>query len=299
MSDKLFTELKACKICPHECGVDRYATTGNCNSTEQIKYNLHQKHFGEEPIFSGSSGSGTIFFSNCNLHCVFCQNWQISQQGDGKPITISALVKIMLELQNNGVHNINLVSPTHYTPQIREAIIEAKKLGLFLPVIWNSNGYESIETLKTLDGLVDIYIPDFKYYSPKFSKKYSFAPDYPDIALLALKEMYRQVGDIVCSEEIATRGMLVRHLVLPDDVSGSKKVLYMLHEEFGSDLYLSLMGQYYPTYQADKSKVLSKSVSPDLYDDLVRLTATLGFKNAYVQECGSSDAWTPKFKDEL
>ncbi len=299
MNDKLFPKLKACKICPHKCGIDRYTTTGVCNNSATMKYNLHQKHFGEEPIFTGQRGSGTIFFSNCNLHCVFCQNWLISQEGHGKDISVNNLVDIMLELQEYGVHNINLVSPTHFTPQIREALILAKKEGLVLPVIWNSNGYECVETLKTLDGLVDIYLPDYKYYNSKYAKKYSFAPDYPAVALNALREMYKQVGNIICENGIAAKGLLVRLLVLPDNVSGTGKSLYMLQEEFGDDIYISLMGQYYPAYKATESSVLNKPVDTNLYAQLIELASSLGLKNAYIQDCGSSEAWTPRFNEEL
>ncbi|MDP8231772.1 MAG: radical SAM protein [Candidatus Zophobacter franzmannii] len=297
MIDKVFPELKGCKICPHDCGVDRYSATGFCHSTANIKYNLHQKHFGEEPIISGSRGSGTIFFSNCNLACVFCQNYSISQFGNGSEITIDKLVEIMFELADNGVHNINLVSPTQYTPQIREAIIVAKSKGLDLPIVWNSNGYEKVETLKTLEGLVDIYLPDFKYSSAIYGKKYSIVSNYPQFALDALKEMFRQVGHIKHTDGIAESGLLVRLLVLPKDVSGVSKSLYQLYDAFGNKLYISLMGQYYPTHKATNMEILDTEVESALYERLSNLTTELGFENAFVQECGSNANWTPKFTE--
>jgi putative pyruvate formate lyase activating enzyme len=297
MNDPVFPELASCLICPHECGVDRYTTTGFCNSKATLRYNLHQRHYGEEPVLSGTKGSGTIFFSNCNLACVYCQNYQISQNGRGTEISIERLVEIMFELQDTGVHNINFVSPTHYTPQIREAIIRAKQHGLKLPIVWNSNSYEKCETLKTLDGLVDIYLPDFKYTSAIYSKLYSSAPGYPEYALAAMKEMFHQVGHLRIQDGIAVRGMLVRLLVLPKDVSGVSKSLYTLYEEFGSELYLSLMGQYYPTYKAENMPPLDKRLEPLLYNKMIDISLELGFENAYIQECGSSKDWTPRFRD--
>ena len=292
-----YPQLINCQVCPQNCGVNRYETTGFCKAGFNLKINLAQLHHGEEPVFSGSNGSGTIFFSYCNLRCVFCQNYSISHLGWGTYYNEEDCAQIMLKLQAAGAHNINLVSPTQYTPQLVKTITIARENGLSIPVLWNSNGYENVFTLQSLAGLVDIYLPDFKYAHSFYSKKYSSAKDYPEIAIRALEEMFRQVGHLqLDSEGIAKKGILVRHLVLPNHLSGTKKVLYILYEHFGTELALSLMAQYYPTGKANEFPELNRSLKKEEYEEAVETAEALGFKNLYLQKIYSSPEWTPDFQ---
>lgn len=292
-----YPQLINCQVCPQNCGVNRYETTGYCKAGFNLKINLAQLHHGEEPVFSGSNGSGTIFFSYCNLRCVFCQNYSISHLGWGTYYNEEDCAQIMLKLQEAGAHNINLVSPTQYTPQLVKTITIARENGLSIPVLWNSNGYENVSTLQSLAGLVDIYLPDFKYAHSFYSKKYSSAKDYPEIAIRALEEMFRQVGHLqLDSEGIAKKGILVRHLVLPNHLSGTKKVLYILYEHFGTELALSLMAQYYPTGKANEFPELNRSLKKEEYEEAVETAEALGFKNLYLQKIYSSPEWTPDFQ---
>lgn len=292
-----YPQLINCQVCPQNCGVNRYETTGFCKAGFNLKINLAQLHHGEEPVFSGSNGSGTIFFSYCNLRCVFCQNYSISHLGWGTYYNEEDCAQIMLKLQEAGAHNINLVSPTQYTPQLVKTITIARENGLSIPVLWNSNGYENVSTLQSLAGLVDIYLPDFKYAHSFYSKKYSSAKDYPEIAIRALEEMFRQVGHLqLDSEGIAKKGILVRHLVLPNHLSGTKKVLYILYEHFGPELALSLMAQYYPTGKANEFPELNRSLKKEEYEEAVETAEALGFKTLYLQKIYSSPEWTPDFQ---
>ncbi len=292
-----YPQLINCQVCPQNCGVNRYETTGFCKAGFNLKINLAQLHHGEEPVFSGSNGSGTIFFSYCNLRCVFCQNYSISHLGWGTYYNEEDCAQIMLKLQEAGAHNINLVSPTQYTPQLVKTITIARENGLSIPVLWNSNGYENVFTLQSLAGLVDIYLPDFKYAHSFYSKKYSSAKDYPEIAIRALEEMFRQVGHLqLDSEGIAKKGILVRHLVLPNHLSGTKKVLYILYEHFGTELALSLMAQYYPTGKANEFPELNRSLKKEEYEEAVETAEALGFKTLYLQKIYSSPEWTPDFQ---
>ena len=292
-----YPQLINCQVCPQNCGVNRYETTGFCKAGFNLKINLAQLHHGEEPVFSGSNGSGTIFFSYCNLRCVFCQNYSISHLGWGTYYNEEDCAQIMLKLQEAGAHNINLVSPTQYTPQLVKTITIARENGLSIPVLWNSNGYENVSTLQSLAGLVDIYLPDFKYAHSFYSKKYSSAKDYPEIAIRALEEMFRQVGHLqLDSEGIAKKGILVRHLVLPNHLSGTKKVLYILYEHFGPELALSLMAQYYPTGKANEFPELNRSLKKEEYEEAVETAEALGFKNLFLQKIYSSPEWTPDFQ---
>jgi len=292
-----YPQLINCQVCPQNCGVNRYETTGFCKAGFNLKINLAQLHHGEEPVFSGSNGSGTIFFSYCNLRCVFCQNYSISHLGWGTYYNEEDCAQIMLKLQEAGAHNINLVSPTQYTPQLVKTITIARENGLSIPVLWNSNGYENVFTLQSLAGLVDIYLPDFKYAHSFYSKKYSSAKDYPEIAIRALEEMFRQVGYLqLDSEGIAKKGILVRHLVLPNHLSGTKKVLYILYEHFGTELALSLMAQYYPTGKANEFPELNRSLKKEEYEEAVETAEALGFKTLYLQKIYSSPEWTPDFQ---
>jgi len=253
-------------------------------------------HFGEEPCFSGTRGSGTIFFAGCNLRCVYCQNYEISTLCWGKDISVEELIRLMLKLQEEGAHNINLVTPTHFTLQLREAIIQAKEKGLTIPVLWNSSAYEKVETLQLLTGLVDIYLPDFKYAHKVYAQKYSSAPDYPAVAISAIKEMFSQVGLLELDEKgIAQKGLLLRMLVLPNKLAGCKENLYTLTEELGTELTLSLMGQYYPAGKAKNYKELTRGITLSEYFEVVDTAVELGFTKLYTQEISSSDTWTPNF----
>jgi putative pyruvate formate lyase activating enzyme len=286
----------SCNICPRNCGIDRTKNKGYCGVTDKLRINLATRHFGEEPCFSGTRGSGTIFFAGCNLRCVYCQNYEISTLCWGKDISVEELIRLMLKLQEEGAHNINLVTPTHFTLQLREAIIQAKEKGLTIPVLWNSSAYEKVETLQLLTGLVDIYLPDFKYAHKVYAQKYSSAPDYPAVAISAIKEMFSQVGLLKLDEKgIAQKGLLLRMLVLPNKLAGCKENLYTLTEELGTELTLSLMGQYYPAGKAKNYKELTRGITLSEYFEVVDTAVELGFTKLYTQEISSSDTWTPNF----
>ncbi len=293
-----FPQLQSCRICPRDCGVNRYAETGYCGATGNIKINMAALHHGEEPPISGTKGSGTIFFSHCNLLCVYCQNYTISTEGKGYELSCEDLAKLMLKLQEQQAHNINLVTPTHYSPQIAESLRIAKAAGLTLPIVWNSSGYESLDTLSSLEGLVDIYLPDLKYAHGIYAGKYSSAPDYPQIAFEAIKAMFKQSGALqIDSQGIATRGTIVRLLVLPYGLSGAQSSLIRLADELGTDISISLMGQFYPAGKADKYRELQRGITEEEYQAVVDTAIELGYKSVYVQELSCSDAWTPDFRD--
>ncbi len=291
-----YSQMFSCNICPRNCGIKRTKNKGYCGVTDKLRINLATRHFGEEPCFSGTRGSGTIFFAGCNLRCVYCQNYEISTLCWGKDISVEELIRLMLKLQEEGAHNINLVTPTHFTLQLREAIIQAKEKGLTIPVLWNSSAYEKVETLQLLTGLVDIYLPDFKYAHKVYAQKYSAAPDYPAVAISAIKEMFSQVGLLKLDEKgIAQKGLLLRMLVLPNKLAGCKENLYTLTEELGTELTLSLMGQYYPAGKAKNYKELTRGITLSEYFEVVDTAVELGFTKLYTQEISSSDTWTPNF----
>lgn len=289
-------ELTTCVICPRDCGVDRQHQVGACGLGATLTVNCSQLHFGEEPVISGQRGSGTIFFAGCNLHCVYCQNYPISQEHRGSPCSVPELVAMMLDLQRQGAHNINLVTPTHFTPQIREALVLARDRGLKIPVVWNSNAYEKVETLKTLEGRVDIYLPDFRYFDEAAAVAYSAAPEYPEVAKSAILEMHRQVGRLTVDDNgLATRGLLIRVLVLPGNLGRADLILEWIAQELGSDTWVSLMGQYYPAGRASQFPELARPVGRAEYDALADRLEDLGLSNGFVQEVGSSAAYTPNF----
>jgi putative pyruvate formate lyase activating enzyme len=277
--------LSPCRVCPRECGADRLGgEKGFCEAGALAEVSSHNEHHGEEPPLSGSRGSGTIFFAHCNLRCVFCQNYPISHLGHGSPVTAEELAEMMLSLEHRGCHNINFVSPTHVTPQILEALKLAIAGGLKIPLVWNSGGYDSVETLKLLDGIVDIYLPDMKYNDDANAKKYSDAPDYRAINHSALREMHRQVGDLVCDEdEIAVRGLIVRHLVLPDGIAGSEDVLPFLAEEISLNTAISLMAQFFPAHRAHEFPELAKGLAAKDYRAAAEVMEKLGFENGWKQ----------------
>jgi len=270
-SDKLNEMLKECRLCPNECLADRVnGETGDCHSIDEVMISSYGPHYGEEPPLTGTLGSGTIFFTNCNLSCQFCQNYDISQLGRGTSVSIDELARIMIGLQNSGCHNINFVTPTHFTPQIVDALIVAINKGLQIPLVYNCGGYESVETLKLLEGIIDIYMPDIKYSKNETAEKYSHIKNYWDVVRRAVKEMHRQVGNLKISKRgIAQSGLLIRHLILPNNISGSKEVIDFIAGEISNDTYLNLMDQYYPSYKADNYKELNRRISKEDYYEII------------------------------
>ena len=283
-------ELEKCQICPHKCNVNREnGQIGRCKCNDKIKIALVSTHEYEEPCISGKNGSGTVFFSNCNLNCMYCQNYEISQLGKGREITIEELADIFLKQQAKGVNNINLVTPTMYAYHIIEAIKIARKNGLNLPIIYNTNGYEKVETIKALDGYIDVYLPDLKYYSDILSKKYSNVDKYFEIATKAIKEMYRQVGQAIFNEEgIIQKGVIIRHLILPNHLQNTKHILKWIKENLG-DIYVSIMAQYFPTYKAKGDSLIGRKLTKKEYKEIENFLYTLDLKNGYIQELGEHE----------
>lgn len=293
---KHYSELTACRICPRNCGVDRYQSTGFCGAGAELEVNLGQLHYGEEPVISGTRGSGTIFFSHCNLKCVFCQNYEISALGWGERLSEDQLAAMMLDLQTQGAHNINLVSPSHYQPQIVQSILLAKDQGLTIPIVWNSNAYETRDSIRALNGIVDIFLPDFKYAYSAYSKKYSLAADYPKLAIEAIAEMQKQVGLITLDQDgIAKRGLIIRILVLPNNLAGVSRILDHIADELGTEPQLSLMAQYYPTHQAAQYQELNRGITIAEYEQALDAVHARGFRNVWIQELSCSSDWTPDF----
>lgn len=283
-------ELECCTICPHKCKINRTKNPGRCKSTDKIKIALYSIHNFEEPCISGEKGSGTIFFSNCNMNCVFCQNYEISQLGRGKEITIEELANVMIKQQERNVQNINLVTPTSYALHIVEAIKIARKKGLEIPIVYNTNGYESVETLKLLEGYVDIYLPDLKYYYDDLAKKYSKVDNYFEIATKAIQEMYRQVGTPVLDENgVMKKGLMIRHLILPNEVQNSKKVLKWIKENIDSNVYVSIMAQYFPTYKAKEIPEIARKITKEEYEKVENYLYGLDLENGYIQELGEHE----------
>ena len=291
--------LQKCEICPHKCKIDRTKNqVGRCKSKDTVKLALASIHNFEEPCISGRNGSGTVFFSNCNLSCEFCQNYEISQQGLGKEISIERLAEIFIEQQSRGADNINLVSPTSYAVQIIEAIKIAKNNGLKIPIIYNTNGYENIETLKLLEGYIDIYLPDLKYAENDLAKKYSKIENYFEIATSAIKEMYRQVGENEYGENgIIKKGIIIRHLILPNHTENSKKVLKWIAENMPKNITVSIMAQYFPTYKAKEIKDINRKITKYEYQKIENYLYSLDLENGYIQEMGNNEEiYVPKWE---
>jgi len=266
---KLWEIWRECRLCPRECRVNRERERGVCGIGNELLIGSWGPHPGEERPLVGWRGSGTIFFAGCNLKCVFCQNYDLSHEIRGKRVGVEELEKIMLSLQKYGCHNINLVTPTHVVPWIAEALISARKKGLKVPIVYNCGGYESLEVLKLLDGLIEIYMPDIKYGKDETGEKYSGVPDYWQVARKALREMHRQVGELeIDSQGLATKGLLVRHLVLPGQADGAREVMNFLKEEISPKTYLNLMDQYYPAYRSGEYPELMGRISRFEYRDL-------------------------------
>lgn len=282
--------LEKCAICPHNCGINRLNNQiGRCKSRDTVKVALYSTHNFEEPCISGKKGSGTVFFSNCNMNCVFCQNYEISQQGKGKEISIEELADIFIKQQEKDVENINLVTPTSYVPQIIEAIKISRGNGLKLSIVYNTNGYEKVETLKLLEGYVDIYLPDFKYSDDDLAKRLSKVDNYFEIVTEALKEMYRQTGKAVFNDEgIMQRGMIIRHLVLPNHVLNSRRVLKWINENM-HDVYVSVMAQYFPTYKAKEIDDINRKLTKEEYEQIENYLYRLDLENGYIQELGEHE----------
>ena len=278
--------LESCRVCPRTCGVNRLkGEKGFCGMRFHPVVSSDSLHHGEEPPISGYRGSGTIFFAGCNLGCVFCQNYPISHLGHGNQITLPELASKMLRLQKLGAHNINLVTPTHFAPQIMGALLIAYKKGLEIPLVYNCGGYESLEMLRLWHGIADIYMPDMKYSDREMAKTYSSAPDYPMVNKKAIKEMYRQTGDLQFnSEGIAHSGLLIRHLVLPNDIAGTQGVLRFVAEEISSNTYISLMKQYFPAYQAVSLPSINRCVTTAEYNKAKAYLKHLGLERGWVQE---------------
>ena len=291
--------LEKCTICPHNCGINRTNNQiGRCKSKDTVKIALYSTHNFEEPCISGKKGSGTVFFSNCNMNCVFCQNYEISQQGKGKEITIEELAEIFIKQQEKDVENINLVTPTSYVPQIIETIKIARNKGLKLPIVYNTNGYEKVETLKMLEGYVDIYLPDFKYSDNELAKRLSKVDNYFEIATQALTEMYRQTGKAVFDDRgIMQKGMIIRHLVLPNQILNSRRVLKWINENM-HDVYVSVMAQYFPTYKAKDIEDINRKLSKEEYEQIENYLYRLDLENGYIQELGEhEEEYVPKWDE--
>jgi putative pyruvate formate lyase activating enzyme len=277
--------LKDCAVCPRECRIDRTAgEVSHCGVDARFKVSSANLHHGEEPPISGPRGSGTIFLSGCNLKCVYCQNYPISQLRHGEYMTADEVAERMILLQERQAHNINFVTPTHYVPQLMEAMLIAYRQRLKLPIVYNSSGYDKVETLKMLDGIVEIYMPDMRYASAESSKCYSDAENYPEINRLAIREMFRQVGDLQLNNmSVATQGLLIRHLVLPNRISGSKEIFDFLANEVSDGTYVSLMSQYFPAHEAYSIETLKRRLKRDEYKEALDAFEESGLYNGYIQ----------------
>lgn len=294
----MIKKLEKCNICPHNCNVNRLeGKKGRCKCDDKIKIALASLHYFEEPCISGKNGSGTVFFSNCNLRCKYCQNYEISQEGKGKEITIEHLAEIFIKQQERHAHNINLVTPTMYIYQIVEAIKIARKKGLIIPIIYNSNGYENVDALKLLEGYIDVYLPDLKYAEDDLGKSFSGIDNYFENATKAIQEMYRQVGKPIFDKNgIIQKGLIIRHLILPNNITNSKKVLKWINDNMDEDVYVSIMAQYFPCYKAKEDKILNRKLTNEEYIEIEKYLNTLNITKGYMQELGEhEEEYVPKF----
>ena len=302
MEDKFVDQLSNCVCCPRNCGINRLeGKVGYCRIPAKIKISHAGLHFGEEPPISGTKGSGTIFFAGCNLRCVFCQNFQISQefkQHPSRELTVSELADEMLRLQGMGAHNVNFVSPSHMIFQMADAIVEAKQRGFSLPIAYNTNGYDSVDALKQICGLIDIYLPDIKYMDDKLGKELSGVEDYSKVIPGVLTEMLDQVGHLQTDDNgIATRGVLVRHLILPGHLDNSYECMQEL-TDISTDFFVSIMSQYSPQYKACDYPVINRKLTSAEYDEITDYALDLGLENAFVQELDSQENYLPDFNQE-
>jgi len=270
--------LSSCQLCPRRCKVNRLKDEKGICLTGRLAYvSSFGPHFGEEAPLVGTGGSGTIFFTHCNLGCIFCQNYDISHLGEGYPVEDEELAEIMLKLKRMGCHNINFVTPTHVVAQILRALPLAIEKGLDLPLVYNTGGYDLVSTLKFLDGVFDIYMPDFKYSDPEVAKKLSDAPDYPEVAKSALREMHRQTGDLITDKKgVAQRGLIIRHLVLPENLAGTEEVMKFISSEISKDSYVNVMDQYHPAYRAKDFPALNRRITSQEYNDALNMAKKYG-----------------------
>ena len=294
MNKKILTE---CTLCPRECGADRYKSTGYCSAPAEVTAGRASLHMWEEPCISGESGSGTVFFSGCPLKCIYCQNYAISDCSSGIRISDERLAEIFIELQDNGANNINLVTPTHYTLSVINAVKSAREKGLKIPVVYNCSGYEKAETVEMLKDTVDIYLVDFKYIRRETAQRYSSAPDYPETAKKALEYMFRQVGKPVFDENgIMTKGIIARHLILPEHEEEAKEIVGYLFDTYGHDIFISIMNQYTPVRHFDDYPELNRRVSAEEYDHVIDFAVDIGVENAFVQDGeAASESFIPCF----
>lgn len=292
--------LQSCVLCPRKCGANRKnGEVGYCGMPDKPVVARAAPHNWEEPCISGSRGSGTVFFSGCSLGCCFCQNYKISRELKGKQIGVNRLAEIFLELQSKGVHNINLVTPSHFSPQIIQALDIARERGLNLPVIYNSSGYDRVETIRSLESYVDVFLPDFKYFSPQLSKRYSACDDYFECASKALEEMVGQVGSPCFKDGLIKKGVIVRHLLLPGCLEDSKRVIKYLSDNFKDRVFISIMSQYTPIVRQTVNTELNRRVSAVEYNELVEYAVSLGIENGFVQEEQAADeSFIPDFSCE-
>jgi len=287
--------LEDCTLCPRKCHINRQTKKGFCQAGETLKIARAALHLWEEPCLTGTKGSGTIFFSHCTLKCIFCQNYEISTEQFGIEISLNKFSDICLDLQRQGATNINLVTPTHYLPLIKEGLLLAKQKGLNLPIVYNSSGYETKEALRQLEGIVDIYLPDFKYWDDSLAQKFSHAPNYASYAKEAIQEMVRQQPHYIFEHGILKKGVLVRHLLLPHHIEDSKKILNYLYTTYQNQIYISIMSQYTPL-RSLPYKELNQSVTKTEYNNLLNYAISLGIENAYIQENESAnESFIPKF----
>ena len=286
-----------CNLCNRKCNVDRNNIKGVCQASNKLKIARADLHFWEEPCISGKNGSGTIFFSYCNLKCIYCQNYEISKNHVGREITVEEFSNICIGLQKKGAHNINLVTPTHYVPQIVEGLKLAKIKGLNIPIVYNTSSYETIETIKMLDGVVDIYLPDLKYYDDYYAINYSHVNNYFNVASLAISEMFRQVGTPIFDEDgILVKGMIVRHLCLPELTRDTKKILKYLYDTYKDDIYISIMNQYTPVKKFNRFTNLNRTITDDEYNGIIDYALNLGISNAFIQEGDTQkESFIPSF----
>lgn len=289
---------KNCTLCPRSCHIDRTKQIGFCGMNDRIRIARAALHFWEEECISGKEGSGAVFFSGCNLRCVFCQNYEISAQGKGVEVSVERLADIFLELQDQKANNINLVTPTHFVPSIKEALLMAKEKGLAIPIVYNCSGYENVETLKYMEGLVDIYLPDDKYITKELAKNYSGASDYPDVVKNVIAEMFRQTGEAVFDERgMMSKGLIVRHLVLPGHTKEAEAILQSLFATYQNRIYYSIMSQYTPLPNViEYAPKLNRRVTKREYEKVVNTAVTLGIENGYIQEGQvASESFIPAF----
>lgn len=286
-----------CNLCPRKCNIDRDLSVGYCGESNKIRISRADLHFWEEPCISGKNGSGAVFFTGCQLKCVFCQNNEIANNKKGKEITENELVDIFFSLKEKGAHNINLVTPDHFLLSVRNAVKKAKEMGIKIPFIYNCSGYMKREAVKALEGIVDIYLPDFKYFSGFKALKYSNAYDYPEVAKNAIDEMVKQNNSVVFdSEGMIKSGVIVRHLVLPGNIPDSKKILHHLYNSYGNSIYISIMNQYTPVVRQEKYPELNRKVYQEEYDEIIDFASEIGISNAFCQEEGTADEkYIPEF----